>query len=81
MTCNVSDDKGQTASDHDRSTSTAAATAAAAQDQTLCSINFDRDKRRPARVDNEAKACLDDVALNRSVSRMRLLLWSELKHG
>ena len=32
--------------------------------KTLCSINFDRDKRRPARVDNEAKACLDDVALN-----------------
>lgn len=30
----------------------------------LCSINFDRDKRRPARIDNEAKACLDDVALN-----------------
>ena len=23
-----------------------------------------RDKKRPARVDNEAKACLDDVALN-----------------
>jgi len=32
--------------------------------KTLCSINFDRDKKRPARVDNEAKACLDDVALN-----------------
>jgi hypothetical protein len=31
---------------------------------SLCSINFDRDKRRPARVDNEAKACLDDIALN-----------------
>jgi hypothetical protein len=30
----------------------------------LCSINFERDKRRPARVDNEAKACLDDIALN-----------------
>jgi hypothetical protein len=32
--------------------------------QTLCSIQFDKDKHRPARVDNEAKACLDDVALN-----------------
>jgi hypothetical protein len=31
---------------------------------SLCSIAFDRDKRRPTRVDNEAKACLDDVALN-----------------
>jgi hypothetical protein len=27
-------------------------------------VNFERDKRRPARVDNEAKACLDDVALS-----------------
>jgi outer membrane protein OmpA-like peptidoglycan-associated protein len=32
--------------------------------QTLCSISFDRDKRRPARVDNEGKACLDDLALS-----------------
>jgi outer membrane protein OmpA-like peptidoglycan-associated protein len=29
----------------------------------LCSIHFERDVRRPARVDNEAKACLDDIAL------------------
>jgi hypothetical protein len=29
----------------------------------LCSITFDKDKKRPARVDNEAKACLDDIAL------------------
>jgi hypothetical protein len=32
--------------------------------KSLCSINFDRDKRRPTRVDNEAKACLDDIALS-----------------
>ena len=32
--------------------------------QTLCSINFDRDTKRPSRVDNEAKACLDDLALS-----------------
>ena len=42
----------------------AAATAAGTDDQRLCSANFERDTRRPARVDNEAKACLDDVALN-----------------
>jgi outer membrane protein OmpA-like peptidoglycan-associated protein len=30
----------------------------------LCAIHFDRDLRRPSRVDNEAKACLDDIALN-----------------
>jgi hypothetical protein len=27
----------------------------------LCSISFDKDERRPTRVDNEAKACLDQV--------------------
>ena len=31
---------------------------------TLCSINFDRDRICPGRVDNEGKACLDDVGLN-----------------
>src|SRR5579864_6775673 len=31
---------------------------------SLCSISFDRDRKRPTRVDNEAKACLDDVAFN-----------------
>jgi hypothetical protein len=30
----------------------------------LCAIQFERDPRRPARVDNEAKACLDGIALN-----------------
>jgi hypothetical protein len=33
------------------------------QASSLCSVNFERDARRPERVDNEAKACLDDVAL------------------
>ena len=63
VTCNVADDKGQTAS----STTTVtvnAPPAPAPKTSTLCSITFDRDKRRPARVDNEAKACLDDVTLN-----------------
>jgi hypothetical protein len=32
--------------------------------QALCSIDFDRDLKGPARVNNEAKACLDEVALN-----------------
>ena len=31
--------------------------------QQLCTLNFVRDKRRPVRVDNEAKGCLDDIAL------------------
>lgn len=63
VTCNVADNKGQTAS----STTTvtvAAPPAPAPKTQTLCSIQFDHDRRRPTRVDNEAKGCLDDVALN-----------------
>jgi hypothetical protein len=31
--------------------------------KNLCSVGFDRDKQRPTRVDNEGKACLDDLAL------------------
>jgi hypothetical protein len=31
--------------------------------QELCSLHFARDQRRPARVDNEAKGCLDTIAL------------------
>lgn len=29
----------------------------------MCSVSFVRDRRRPARVDNEGKACLDGIAL------------------
>lgn len=64
VTANVADDKGQTASGTCSVTVAAPAPPPAAKTSTLCSINFERDKRRPARVDNEAKACLDDVALN-----------------
>jgi hypothetical protein len=63
VTCNVADDKGQTASGT-TSVTVNAPPAPAAKTQTLCSIQFDHDKRRPARVDNDAKGCLDDVALN-----------------
>ncbi len=64
VTCNVSDDKGQTASSTSSVTVNAPPPPPAPKTETLCSINFSRDKRRPTRVDNEAKACLDDVALN-----------------
>jgi hypothetical protein len=65
VTCTVQDDKGQTAS----SQATVNVEAPpppppAPKTKQLCSIAFDRDTKRPARVDNEAKACLDDVALN-----------------
>ncbi len=64
VTCNVADDKGQTASSTTTVNVEAPPPPPAPKTQTLCSINFDRDTKRPARVDNEAKACLDDVALN-----------------
>ena len=64
VTCNVVDDKGQTASQMTTVTVVAPAAPASPKTTSLCSISFDRDSKRPTRVDNEAKACLDDVALN-----------------
>ena len=64
VTCNVQDDKGQTATSTTSVNVEAPPPPPAPKTKTLCSITFDRDKKRPARVDNEAKACLDDVALN-----------------
>lgn len=66
VTCNVVDDKGNTAS-----TTTSVNVIAPPQPpaavapiaSSLCSVSFERDARRPTRVDNEAKACLDDVAM------------------
>jgi len=37
--------------------------ATAPQVQALYSVSFARDAKRPTRVDNEAKACLDQIAL------------------
>ena len=64
VTGTVQDDKGQTATCTASVNVEAPPPPPAPKTKTLCSISFDRDKRRPARVDNEAKACLDDVALN-----------------
>jgi hypothetical protein len=64
ITCNVSDDKGQTATANTSVTIAAPYVAPVAHTQALCSIGFEKDRMRPARVDNEAKACLDEVALN-----------------
>jgi hypothetical protein len=68
ITCNVVDSKGQSASAR-TSVSVIAPPPppppvhAIPQTSSLCSMTFDRDKARPTRVDNEAKACMDDVAL------------------
>ena len=64
VTCNVVDDKGQTASSTTTVTVNAPAPPPAPSTQSLCALNFDRDPRRPARDNNEAKACLDDISLN-----------------
>lgn len=64
ITCKVSDDK-----DHTESASTNVTILAPPppppppHSQALCSVTFSTDKRRPMRVDNEAKACLDQVAV------------------
>lgn len=64
ITCNVSDDKGQTATANTSVTIMAPPVPPAPHTEALCSISFDTDKLRPTRVDNEAKACLDQVALD-----------------
>jgi hypothetical protein len=66
VTCNVVDDSGNSAS-------AAAAVAVVAPPpppappapaaRSLCSVSFERDRKKPVRVDNEAKACLDDIAI------------------
>jgi opacity protein-like surface antigen len=64
VTCNVVDDKNQTASGTTNVMVAPLATAPRPMTSDLCSVSFDRDARRPSRVDNAAKACLDGIALN-----------------
>jgi hypothetical protein len=66
VTCNVVDDLGKTATattEVSVNAPPAPAMVAAPQPSSLCAISFERDRKRPVRVDNEAKACLDDIAL------------------
>jgi len=68
ITCTVTDDKGQSASATINAASTVTITAPyvppVPHTQALCSVSFATDKERPSRVTNEAKACLDEVALD-----------------
>jgi outer membrane protein OmpA-like peptidoglycan-associated protein len=64
VTCNVVDDKGQTASQQTTVRIEDAPLPPKPVTKALCTITFDKDKKRPTRVDNEAKACLDDIALS-----------------
>ena len=64
ITGKVSDDKGNSASADTTVTIEAPPPPPQPKTQALCSIGFSLDKRRPTRVDNEAKACLDQVAID-----------------
>jgi len=64
VTCNVSDDKGHNVSATTTVTILAPPPPPQPHAQALCSLSFEKDKARPTRVDNEAKACLDQVALS-----------------
>jgi hypothetical protein len=63
VTCNATDDLGKSATATTTVVVTPPPVPVIAQTQPLCAISFERDRRRPARVDNEAKGCLDDIAL------------------
>lgn len=64
ITCNVTDDKNRTATANTSLTIIAPPPPPVPQVEALCSTSFARDLRRPTRVDNEAKACLDQIALD-----------------
>lgn len=63
VSCNVVDDLGKTATANVAVTVVAPPVAVAPQTRELCALSFERDRKRPVRVDNEAKGCLDAVAL------------------
>jgi ribosomal protein S11 len=64
ITGTVNDDKGHSATGNTTVTIEAPPPPPQPHTQSLCSISFSTDKTRPTRVDNEAKACLDQVALD-----------------
>ena len=64
VTGTVNDDKGHSASANTTVTIEAPPPPPQPKTQALCSLSFSTDTRRPMRVDNQAKACLDQVALD-----------------
>jgi hypothetical protein len=64
ITCTAVDDYNQKVSVSTSVNILAPYLAMVPQTQALCSINFANDKQHPTRLDNEAKVCLDEIALN-----------------
>ena len=64
ITCNVADDKNHTAHADTTLTIVAPPPPPVPHVRELCGVSFARDTKRPTRVDNEAKACLDQIALD-----------------
>jgi len=70
VTCTATDDKGQSASQQTTVTvlqpppPRVEPMHVVPTAKQLCTIAFNNDPKRPTRVDNEAKACLDDITLN-----------------
>jgi hypothetical protein len=63
ITCNVADDKGGNATANTMVTIAAPYAAPIPHSEALCSLSFEKIKPHPAWVDNTAKACLDEIAL------------------
>jgi outer membrane protein OmpA-like peptidoglycan-associated protein len=63
ITCTVNDDKSNTATAQTSVTITVPYVPPVPHTQVLSAISFSKDSKRPVRVDNEAKANLDAVAL------------------
>ena len=76
ITCNVVDDLGKQATASTQVTINTPPPPPAPQTSNLCSVSFERDKKRPVRVDNEAKGCLDEIALtlNRESSAKLIII-------
>jgi hypothetical protein len=64
ISCNVQDDKNHSTTAELALDIQAPPPPPVPHVQSLCSLSFDRDKKRPTRVNNESKACLDEIALN-----------------
>ncbi len=63
VTCNAMDDLGKAVSATTTVTIVPPPPPPPPPTRPLCSQSFERDRKRPVRVDNEAKGCLDEIAL------------------